>query len=450
MTKTFRKIILCFIFFGSFLVWQKVEAACTGESPTWTTTPDYDSVSSCVSQANSGDTINVASGTATWSSSISWTDKNIKIIGAGIDSTIITGNTLFWVNMTKNSTGSWRISNMTFSGDEANSVIGISSVSLNNDIVKGWRIDHIRFVYSSGILMRNYGGVTFGLVDNCIFDGAGYGIFNIAPFVNGENGTTGHLYGDYAWSRPLNLGSDEYIYIEDCTVNFSTVQTYIFDSYYGGRAVVRHSNLTYTYFITHSPQGGNRGGGAYEVYNNTWIGAGHYRTAQLRSGTGVIFNNTVSGYSLNEFDVDDRRMNTDCKVVNDPLGECTGSNSYDGNVDSSGWPCVDQIGRAGGGTFGNQPSLPLYAWKNGSTSTCATGGECNNNVLIKLNDSCGSNLSNWIKTTEDANPHVGGIVDYINNGDTPMPGYTPYVYPHPLRGTADTISPAAPSGLSVN
>jgi hypothetical protein len=37
-------------------------AACAGSSPIWNTTADYASVSSCVSQASPGDTINVVAG----------------------------------------------------------------------------------------------------------------------------------------------------------------------------------------------------------------------------------------------------------------------------------------------------------------------------------------------------------------------------------------------------
>jgi len=28
--------------------------------------------------------------------------------------------------------------------------------------------------------------------------------------------------------------------------------------------------------------------------------------------------------------------------------------------------------------------------------------------------------------------------------------YTPYIYPHPLRSSSDTIAPASPTGLAVS
>ena len=51
---------------------QITYAACTGSSPTWTTTPDYTSVAACVAGATAQDTINVSAGTgsATWTSTL--------------------------------------------------------------------------------------------------------------------------------------------------------------------------------------------------------------------------------------------------------------------------------------------------------------------------------------------------------------------------------------------
>ena len=76
--------IFCFVLIGVAEAW----AACTGSSPTWTSTPDYSSVSSCVSSASSGDTVIVSAGTATWNTTLNIT-KGIISTGAGIGNTII-------------------------------------------------------------------------------------------------------------------------------------------------------------------------------------------------------------------------------------------------------------------------------------------------------------------------------------------------------------------------
>jgi hypothetical protein len=67
----------------------------------------------------------------------------------------------------------------------------------------------------------------------------------------------------------------------------------------------------------------------------------------------------------------------------------------------------------------------------------------------------------YVRVFPAQSPHVGGMYDAYNNGLIPKPGYIPYTYPHPLitdcshypttcDQAADTIPPAAPTGLAVN
>jgi hypothetical protein len=58
-------------------------ASCTGSSPTWNSTPDQASVNTCISNASSGDTINISTGSATWSSGVTISGKGVKLQGAG-------------------------------------------------------------------------------------------------------------------------------------------------------------------------------------------------------------------------------------------------------------------------------------------------------------------------------------------------------------------------------
>lgn len=448
------------IFLFLLLSWTSgAEAACTGSNPSWTSTPDQGSVQSCVNSATDGATINVTAGSVTWTTAVSWTNKNIAIIGAGVGNTNVTSNGVaFMVTMT-NPVQSWRISGMTISGTTANGQITFASGGTNT-ATKGWRVDHMRFNMggqSSPLLYIR--GITWGLIDHVIFDGAPYEISAIYGYMDSSqhegNGCSPHCYGYWYWNRNLNLGSDEAVYFEDITVNFDgTGGPDIFDLVYGGSAVLRHSIINGNYFITHSARNGDRGGMKYEVYNNTFNGRGFFRWAQLRSGTGVLFNNTVSGYSNNSADIDGQRENTPC-YQSGTLGMCNGANAHDGNTEPTGWPCLDGCGRgavAGVGENGGQQSnTPLYAWKNGSTATCGTGGTCNNDVLLNLNGAC-SGIENYLKT--NGNTHGNGQVDYVNNGNTPKPGYTPYTYPHPLQaggggGGGDITPPAAPTNVVV-
>lgn len=212
------------------------------------------------------------------------------------------------------------------------------------------------------------------------------------------------------------------------------------------RGGVWHSTIDGAYLNTHSSRGNALGSMKYEIYNNTFTGSSAFsRWALLRSGTGVLFNNTVTGYgsggSGNIVEIDDQRAadsaDATCKVHTAPLGACDGTSAYDGNT-QNGWQCISGIGRGAVSSWdengGTQANTPLYGWKNGTTSTCATGGTCNNTVTISLDAVCNTTaLATRIKS--NLSPHSNGQYDYINNGDTPKPGYTAYTYPHPLQGT---------------
>jgi len=86
---------LCAAWLG-LSVWMVVdrgtaEAACTGASPTWTSTPDYVSIGSCVGSAAPGDTIQVTPGNGmeAWPGPISLT-RGVSLIGPGSDKLTVT------------------------------------------------------------------------------------------------------------------------------------------------------------------------------------------------------------------------------------------------------------------------------------------------------------------------------------------------------------------------
>jgi len=83
-------LTIFFIIQGALACHQSL-AACTGASPIWMTTPDYNSVNSCVGKSRPGDTVKVLAGAAFWDSSLSIT-KGINLIGAGSGVTKIVSN----------------------------------------------------------------------------------------------------------------------------------------------------------------------------------------------------------------------------------------------------------------------------------------------------------------------------------------------------------------------
>jgi hypothetical protein len=415
-------------------------------------------VQAAITAAADGDTVSIPAGSCRWTSSVLMYYKQINIIGAGIDNTLIT--TTDGGISVRNSAAKpiFRISGMTFTGTATDSAIILISSEWTNAQVKGWRIDHVRFDYNGAIGGAIYvAGINYGVIDNCIFAGPGFVSIYLNSYIDGEwnaNSLLGKM-GDAAWSLPLNLATDEAVYVEDCTWNFTSSDvSACFDMYNGGRIVFRYNRVNGTYLETHATRGADRGGLKYEIYNNVMNGvrigqAPFIWPVMLRSGTGVIFNNTVSGYTTNNIIIDNQRS---CIAFTGKYTRCNGDNPYDGNtVREYGWPCLDQIGRGAGVAAGKlQPSIPLYSWNNGTTTTCATGGACNNTSVLVLNgnfDLCVSSvppsLSTHIKTTGDPSPHTGGVLDYVNNGSIPKPGYTPYRYPHPLA------APVPPRNLRI-
>lgn len=434
----------------SFPAW----AACTGASPTWncpsgSTAADVQTV---VTAAVDGDTVNLAAGNYTWSTFVTILNKNINVIGAGIDVTNISiNNTNAWLITQSNpAKASWRLSGMTLNGTftAAGNIITLDAQNQNSANSYGWRIDHIKFDYpaAGGGRFIIITGVTYGLVDHIIGNGGQYVGVHLQSLVQGAQDST--IQGTYAHSLPMAFGTQNAVYVEDSTFGFTGAGQInaVNDMVYGGRMVFRHNVVTDGFFQSHgaranSPSSNERGGSiTYEVYNNTWTGITFYRWAQVRSGTGVVWDNTVSGYTVNFVELDDQRADfTNCSSgATTGVGRCDGSNvAFDGNIEANGWPCMDQVGRNATQAFGSQSSNPAYGWNNGSTATCATGGACDQASGLRSDTACASvsfpnGIVPWVKGTT----HSNGDVDFINNGSTPKPGYVPFTYPHPLQSSS--------------
>ncbi len=445
----------------------------------WTTTYNVacsgnitSSLQSAITAASNGDIVSIGAGSCTWSP-VGWTDKNISIIGAGIDQTVVTSNgQLFSVTMTGGADGtssagtavkkvSWRISGMTITGNP-NNVYGVIYITAPNydGIIMGWRIDHIKFnypnpAYSTRAIIKDV-GVVWGLVDNCQFVGHGFIAMATNDYLNSEWDpalTPGAAkMGTYAWSIPMHLGSDEAIYMEDNTFVFTTSADVSVLAYLesGASVVFRHNLVTYGYFLAHGGGGGVNGRSTkkFEIYNNNFQGTNGgnvfiWPFVMQEGGTGTIFNNTVAGYSVNNWVLAEYRTCYD--YSGRTQGNCNGSNPLDGNIESTGWPCMDQVGRAGGVGWGQaQASLPLYTWNNGPQLKCydssQPGDACDGSIGVALNGACvpidHPPQSNYIST----NAHSNGDKDYCTSATT-MPAscgnhtntYTPYTYPHPLQ-----------------
>lgn len=414
-------------------------------------------VQTAINSATDGDRVLIPSGTPTWSSTVSWTDKNITVLGNGVANTVITvanSTKCFNVTMTGSTKGSWRISGIKFDGAPTGNpnIIGITSVGYTG-VVKGWRIDNCDFHFTNNSSLRCafIEGVTYGLFDHCNFTGNGFECVEPQAYVTSDLTGGSLLLGNYAQSLALNPGSDEAVYLEDCTINMTAINgaNTVNDLVMGGRMVVRNCTITGAYFQTHSCRSygggsnGDRGARWVEIYNNTFAGNGNFRGFLIRSGSGVVYHNLISGFDSNSIYIDSQRCRSDAAANGFNVSYLflpTGSNKYDGNIETvgngAGYPAIDQIGRDGltpsptwdGQTspFYVQPVYPIYAWSNGTTTY-------DGSVQIVSNDTSEPHAS-FVKAS--TSPHANGDYEFVNNGTTAKPGYTAYTYPHPLQGAS--------------
>jgi hypothetical protein len=280
---------------------SSLQAACTGESPTWTAADaSYAEVKACYDGATAGDTINVPAGSATWSSQLAIT-KSIYLIGAGAASLTIThGYTGALINISLTSDVPVRISGFYITQSTNNtgySAIQITGKKDGSFAYTKVRIDNNKFEKGSRAVTVN--GWVEGLVDNNTYVNC-----NIAVGVNGDN--------TYSWNRPIAAGTENALFIEDNTfvVNNSAdrepnEQVYLQE---GARTVVRYNNFdasSYTngnslFFDSHGNWGtvsgtpGYRGQPITEVYNNTMTGHHSFGPMDFRGGSLLWHHNTVT------------------------------------------------------------------------------------------------------------------------------------------------------------
>jgi hypothetical protein len=417
-------------------------------------------VQAAIDASVDGDVVSISSGTCSTSSPVSWQDKNITIKGAGKDITNISMPAGGFFIMIKNPTkASVRITGMTIYGTTASNRIITLDSEYCTSASSGWRIDHIKFNYSGAVAndpIVIY-GVTFGLFDHNDFSFGNATWILVAFFQTGLGETASDVTTAVGWynlSLPSQYGTANAIYFEDNTFTATTDYNAFFDTSAGGaRVVFRHNVFSGGFVYAHWTRSGELIAFQWELYNNTFIANSHWVNAPVRfeSGTGVIYNNTFSGpYTETGFFVDDRRG---CGQDSGGFfGVCDGSQPWDGNAGdpaTPGWPCLAQIGRGFGKTYSQitsgdtLPSLPAYAWNNGGQDKCAdtnaAGASCTDTFHL---------ADYWKCAYVSSTPHSNGEVDFVNSGTTPMPGYTPYTYPHPLQ-SGKQVTPLPPTTLKV-
>jgi len=236
--------------------------------------PSFSDVRAAVSRAKAGDTVIVPSGSATWTSNLVIT-KGIKLIGAGIGQTVITGG---YTNSGSYFETSGYLISYEPSHPELNEPFRLSGFTINFSnrcwgillrnrtisAINKVRIDHCNLSGSKGgaELIMAYGTV-YGCIDNCVMDG-GYFMFRSLGL------------NDKIWSNlRFDFGTGDNLYFEDNEITVSS-QDCCIEGGAGGRYAIRHNIIRSNYnafaqcFDIHgNSRSSNHATMGAEIYDNT-------------------------------------------------------------------------------------------------------------------------------------------------------------------------------------
>lgn len=463
----------------SFSWASNVMAACTGASPNWTSTPDYASVSACVSNASSGNTINVSAGSATWSSTLALpASKGITLIGAGAASTVIT--LIGDIDAICSAGKPHRISGFKFQNKTSGTAIAFSGTC------SGIRVDHNTF--------SSFSSAVEGIVIDWFRAGTGpiYGVIDHNTFSSPVNHRAVLMYGlGKNWpSSPIGTGNN--VFIEDNTFDFGDITdgsagSGCADANYGASFVWRNNTSRNCLLSIHGEYNDTGGVPSVEVYNSSFATNGPSRfwpdgtrlVHHQGSGEFMIFKNVFAAASGKS---DTAISLTYYRSASGYGTRCDGTQPVDGNRSPTatyyGYPCYHQPGRRGDKTLS-----PIYVWNNQWSDT---GGVVNisvedpfgsgtpspfthlksdrdyfNYVGTGFNGTSGTGmgpLANRPSTCTTSSESGGGVGYWATDTttlyrcsatNTWVAHYRPYAYPHPLTQTGNPVALSAPSGLRI-
>jgi hypothetical protein len=387
-------------------------------------------------------------------------------------------------------------------GNAAAAVRGVINVYGTNT----FRIDHCVFYQVTGKPIH-LTSMNYGLIDHCSFQM--YGGANAVEVDAGVPADGG--LGDLSWATPYAYGSSNALFFEDNYVSSAFKFTAI-DVAQGGRAVIRKNFFQGAFVYTHGTESGQRYRSArvVEVYSNIFsysptVFDNGPSAITIRGGTALVFGNSITNF-YTVLSLQDYRT-TDNSPAFTPWFGATGLNAYDSNspalwkgaaasttncliANNPGWtpnqyygctvynprnnlcgvvitnnantmwflssaspqyqitfnagdavvvhmvyPQLDQPGRGYGdlmsgpipaAVWPHQISEPMYFWSN----------TLNYNYLPTAVGGMGYSPY----------PDIAGGRDFFNS---PMPGYQPFTYPHPLTYMTNLVAALPPPPVIV-
>jgi hypothetical protein len=246
-----------------------------------------------------------------------------------------------------------------------------------------------------------------------------YGLIDHCEISSSINGGYGFYVRDtfHSWLRPMTLGTRQAVYVENCSFHAASCNTGspAIDGDNGARFVVRYCSLTNFSLASHGAEAlPTNSVLQWEVMHNIWTmtdGQGLAFAFLARGGTGVMFSNTFtatgSGFYNTAFNMVYYRA-----LAGGPDNPVPGAPNrfYPADYLGTQQPgCGVMIGTNSDPNFPSMPwaSVPAYYW----------GSKISAPMFFA---EAGGNPTNFVRLGRDF---------FMN---TPAPGYSEYIYPHPL------------------
>jgi len=411
----------------------------TGTSPYTAETAEYADVADCVTDVEEGATINLPTDTATWGSNLAIT-KGVTIIGAGVGSTVITAGVSGYIVDYSPSTPAnntpYRLSGITFNLNTVNTGVRVRNYSTTriNKVV----IDHISLLNASSANAIHIVGSVDGVAHNNYLETAK--AINQTMEVLGLQETS---WANFTWTP----GSGQGFYFED---NVFKTHNMLMASGQGGMWVARYNTITnlssstIKYFDAHGNQPAVTGNMGMEIYGNNMDSNG--RTTWLvdqRGGKGMVFFNKLSASAVS-------RVRDE---YDESIGPAGGKGYIQAVNDTYHFNNIAGSSQIISSCTQNCENIPENTnwWTTDTTFDGTTGvgcgtraqrpGTCTAGVAYWETDQSCSTLTDY--TGASPTTPIAGTLYKCTATNTWTAYYTPYTYPHPLRGETDETAPTA-------
>ena len=399
----------------------------------------YADVSAAITAASAGDTVSVPAGSATWSSRIFIT-TGIYLIGAGIGNTIITNEydlspeyyVITYQPSNPASNESFRVSGFTINCTHTSGGIGIRNFS--DSVINKVRIDHNEVHKETYGRCINIDGNVNGVCDNNTLYSTG--VYAVSIYGHNESSWT---------NRTFTPGTADNFFVEDNTI---TVLDGGSAGGGGGRYCIRYNTWTFAsteqgcqpWFDAHGNMGagGNLASMGAEIYENTiTLGNQTCTMFDIRGGEAIAFNNSTTSTAGVGMQIREEHNDN----LNPPVTASDGepqypSDCYFWNNTRNGAKIltitvVETIDY--GGEIGIVPREDAHYWLEKTSFDGSSGAGVG---LLSARPSSGLTVGVGYWATDTS-------MLYRATGATTWGAYyTPYTYPHPLRGEEGSNVPA--------